>query len=215
MPSRLNPSSGIPFHSLHATSHALQPMQTLVSVKKPIRSAMVTVAFLDTGAAPVRGEVGQDRRAGGAAARPDVAGADLALLDEHVGVQRDGEQVVGRVAGHQAGEAPVVRQPDLVHDAVLHAQRGEPVVTSTRASMTARAVTTCAQPRLLRPRSAASAGETSMNISGCSSDRYGSVRLIPPAVWCSVSRLVVNTYGNTVLPSGWIGFSGRSYTLLV
>src|SRR5213080_2559850 len=53
MPSRLNPSSGIPFHSLHATSHALQPMQTLVSVKKPIRSAMVTVAFLRTGAAPV------------------------------------------------------------------------------------------------------------------------------------------------------------------
>src|ERR671937_365814 len=32
------PSSGIKFHSLHATSHALQPMQTDVSVKKPTRS---------------------------------------------------------------------------------------------------------------------------------------------------------------------------------
>src|SRR3954470_14699219 len=32
------PSSGTRFHSLHATSHALQPMQIDVSVKKPIRS---------------------------------------------------------------------------------------------------------------------------------------------------------------------------------
>src|SRR5919199_1623759 len=31
------PSCGIRFHSLHATSHALQPMQTDVSVKKPTR----------------------------------------------------------------------------------------------------------------------------------------------------------------------------------
>jgi hypothetical protein len=32
---RLNPSSGTPFHSLHATSHALQPMHAEMSVKKP------------------------------------------------------------------------------------------------------------------------------------------------------------------------------------
>jgi hypothetical protein len=37
MPSRFRPSSGTPFHSLQATSQALHPMQTLVSVKKPIR----------------------------------------------------------------------------------------------------------------------------------------------------------------------------------
>src|SRR2546430_2838362 len=36
MPSRLNPSSGTRFHSLQATSQALQPIHTLVSVKKPI-----------------------------------------------------------------------------------------------------------------------------------------------------------------------------------
>src|SRR5687767_12494004 len=35
MPSRLKPSAGTAFHSLQATSHALHPMQTLVSVKKP------------------------------------------------------------------------------------------------------------------------------------------------------------------------------------
>ena len=34
-PDQVNPSSGTSFHSLHATSQALQPMQTLGSVKKP------------------------------------------------------------------------------------------------------------------------------------------------------------------------------------
>src|SRR4051812_42424777 len=36
-PVQSSPSSGITFHSLHATSQALQPMQTDVSVKKPTR----------------------------------------------------------------------------------------------------------------------------------------------------------------------------------
>src|SRR5436309_84566 len=38
IPVRFRPSSGTWFHSLQATSQALQPMQTEVSVKKPIRS---------------------------------------------------------------------------------------------------------------------------------------------------------------------------------
>src|SRR5438105_7292423 len=37
-PVQTSPSSGTRFHSLHATSQALQPMQTDVSVKKPTRS---------------------------------------------------------------------------------------------------------------------------------------------------------------------------------
>ena len=36
-PVHSSPSSGIRFHSLQATSQALQPMQTDVSVKKPMR----------------------------------------------------------------------------------------------------------------------------------------------------------------------------------
>ena len=36
-PVQTKPSSGTRFHSLHATSHALHPMQTDVSVKNPIR----------------------------------------------------------------------------------------------------------------------------------------------------------------------------------
>src|SRR6266581_8035564 len=35
-PLQRKPSSGTPFHSLHATSHALQPMQRVESVKKPV-----------------------------------------------------------------------------------------------------------------------------------------------------------------------------------
>ena len=61
-------------------------------------------------------------------------------------------------------------------------------VTRTRASMAERGEISVAQPYGSSPRSAASSGDTSQNISGCSSDRYGSHRLIPPAVWCSVSR---------------------------
>jgi hypothetical protein len=37
MPVNSRPSSGTSFHSLQATSQALQPMQTEVSVKNPIR----------------------------------------------------------------------------------------------------------------------------------------------------------------------------------
>ena len=37
MPVSARPSSGTWFHSLHATSQALQPMHTDVSVKNPIR----------------------------------------------------------------------------------------------------------------------------------------------------------------------------------
>ncbi|GIJ76482.1 hypothetical protein Xph01_09140 [Micromonospora phaseoli] len=43
---------GTPFHSLQATSHALQPMQTLVSVKKPILGGASTQPAADTGSPP-------------------------------------------------------------------------------------------------------------------------------------------------------------------
>src|SRR5207244_11005083 len=36
LPLHRKPSSGTPFHSLHATSHALHPMQSVESVKKPV-----------------------------------------------------------------------------------------------------------------------------------------------------------------------------------
>src|SRR5688500_8844428 len=36
LPVNAKPSLGTSFHSLHATSHALQPMQSVASVKKPV-----------------------------------------------------------------------------------------------------------------------------------------------------------------------------------
>ena len=36
-----SPSRGLAFHSLHATSQALQPMQMEVSVKNPLRASCV------------------------------------------------------------------------------------------------------------------------------------------------------------------------------
>ena len=68
-------------------------------------------------------------------------------------------------------------------------------MTITRPSTADLEVTTWHQPMCSRPRSAASSGETSTNISGCSSERYSRLRLIAPAVWCSVSRLTVKTNG--------------------
>src|SRR5947209_4623829 len=46
MPVKANPSSGSWFHSLHATSHALQPMQTVVSVKNPFAPMSGLFPFL-------------------------------------------------------------------------------------------------------------------------------------------------------------------------
>src|SRR5205085_2542459 len=83
-------------------------------------------------------------------------------------------------------------------------------VTRTRASIAARAVAIVAQPPCSRPRSRASSGCTSTNIAGWSSERYGEKRDIPPAVWCSVSRYVVATYGYSSEPGGLYGSSGRS-----
>ena len=44
MPVQFRPSSGTWFHSLQATSHALQPMHSEVSVKKPMRGGWSLVA---------------------------------------------------------------------------------------------------------------------------------------------------------------------------
>src|SRR5262249_23584712 len=97
------PSSGTSFHSLQATSQALHPMQTEVSVKKTIRGGCPTCPPWAPGPAalppPRAGAVGDARpphvrpdefppgRPARAAAGTDVAGHRLDLLDVHVRVQ--------------------------------------------------------------------------------------------------------------------------------
>src|SRR5690606_13584603 len=47
----------------------------------------------------------------------------LALVHGDVGVEHDGDQLVGGTPGHLAGPAVVDRQPDLVHYVPLDRQR--------------------------------------------------------------------------------------------
>src|SRR3954465_14497024 len=144
MPVKLSPSSGTEFHSLHATSQALQPMQMLVSVKKPIRggasvwpasratscsgpysiflrSSSVMASDLqsgflgDAGSALIVLDVTQPRLAARAAAGPDVGRERLDLLDVHVGVEAHRRQLVEGVTLGVAVGPPVVGHPDLVH----------------------------------------------------------------------------------------------------
>src|SRR6516162_3818271 len=103
MPDRLSPSSGTAFHSLHATSQALQPMQTEVSVKKPIRGGcsryparpagsggithLGTSLVGDARALGVLPDQAAQPGAARAAAGTDVAGHRLDFLDVHVRVE--------------------------------------------------------------------------------------------------------------------------------
>ena len=65
------PSSGTSFHSLQATSHALQPMQIDVSVKKPTRSVVTGAPRSRTARRrPPRRRGGGNRRAARRAPRP-------------------------------------------------------------------------------------------------------------------------------------------------
>jgi hypothetical protein len=61
--------------------------------------------------------------------------------------------------------------------------------------MAAREVTIVIQSPSSMLRSLASSGSSSQNISGWSSASQGRLRLMAPAVWCSVSRKVVATIG--------------------
>ena len=112
-PVKSRPSSGTSFHSLQATSHALQPMQIDVSVKKPTRSVVTGAPRSRTARRrPPRRRGGGNRRAARRAPAPrpapgtHVAGLRLVLADVDVGVEREPEQVVGRVALHDARASP-------------------------------------------------------------------------------------------------------------
>src|ERR1700761_1873604 len=152
MPDRFSPSSGTMFHSLQATSQALQPMQTEVSVKKPIRagcsrqparsagspppvrpgvlgsvmliSQLRPGLFGDAGPLQVRLHQREQGRPTGPAAGLDVDGQRLDLLDVNVRIKTKVHQVVGAVAGGDPVAAPVVGQPDLVQPPALDGQRG-------------------------------------------------------------------------------------------
>src|ERR1039457_2792934 len=156
MPDSSIPSSGTEFHSLQATSHALQPMQTDVSVKNPIRGGWLVCPACPAGSKPgppgsgwpsagcalisylcpgLAGDPGpllilahqlQQSRSAWPPARPDITGQCLDLLDMHVRVQGQVGKLVRGVPGGEAVRPPVIRQPDLVQPPALGFQWLDP-----------------------------------------------------------------------------------------
>src|SRR5256885_2679082 len=81
-------AAGSWFHSLHATSHALQPMHTVVSVKNPMGSGI---------SGPLH-----------------VADERLALVDRHVRVPHPRGEVVDDIPGGKPHPAPVPGHADVM-----------------------------------------------------------------------------------------------------
>src|SRR5207249_5468289 len=109
-----------------ATSHALQPIQTVVSVKNPIAS-LATAARL--------------RVMVTISCSLHVADERFAFVDRYVGIADPGREVVDNVAGAQPHPAPMPRHPDVVNrlasdlhhaDSVGDERLGPDVATGTR-----------------------------------------------------------------------------------
>src|SRR5256885_2951154 len=95
-------SAGSWFHSLHATSHALHPMQTVVSVKNPMGSGISRLLH--------------------------VADERLAFVDRHVGISDPRGQIVDHVPRGEPHPAPVPRHADVMDTLagdLHHADRSE------------------------------------------------------------------------------------------
>ena len=138
-------SIGSWFHCLQATSHALQPMQSVVSVRKPHRArpraGRPDLRFVD--------EVDRCAHLVSGSKFPDVAGERLGLVDERVRIFDQGGEVVGDGAGGDAAEAEVPRHADLVDGAGRRSAAGAGgSVTSARVSISPRRVAIATQSPL-------------------------------------------------------------------
>ena len=164
----------IPFHSLHATSQALQPMHKVESVRKPVWSALMPLLHLlaqcqiRPARPPRSGSMSQTRA--------------LVSMIRTFGSSRNGQQIVDHVS-FTARDIPSDRavQPD----ALCGPQPERPHARSHQDSRLylPRGVVIVAHPPCSNPISAASSGETSQNNSGCNSAQDAtSCRDMPPAV---------------------------------
>src|SRR5437879_12531548 len=83
-------AAGSWFHSVRATSHALHPMQTVVSVKNPMGSGISGLLH--------------------------VADERLAFVDRHIGVTHPGGEIVHHVSGGEPHPAPVPGHANMVDE---------------------------------------------------------------------------------------------------
>src|SRR3984957_983779 len=83
--------------------------------------------FTESGPLPVLSHEFGPGRTSRPATRADVTGRHLAFLNVDVRVKQHRQQVIDRVAGDNALAAPVIRQADLVDDALAgNPQRPDP-----------------------------------------------------------------------------------------
>ncbi len=222
------PSAGRSFHCLQATSQALQPMHVVVSVKKPIRSApgrWIAVSVTCSGRSSagmvvVRRDARRLRRGRRRARGRCPVGARPARTSQ-VNALDSWIDTFGSPDSDDRGRSP--RRPATgppkpqcqgsatwwtIRPSIFSGRMRS--VTFARASISARGVEIVIQPPSSMPRSRASTGSISANISGCSSSSHGRLRLMPPAVWCSVSRNVVATSGHSGVGSSARRVVGRA-----
>ncbi len=126
--SRSGPSSGTRFHSLQATSQALQPMQTEVSVKNPIRGPAVIAPLLPA-RARARWPSTSSTRAGPRGRRPGRTSQVLALdsMMWTLGSPTIGSRSLAPSPVASPLRAPVVGQADLVDDLAADPQGPQPL----------------------------------------------------------------------------------------
>src|SRR5439155_13702572 len=105
MPVSGMPSSGTLFHSLQATSQALHPMHTVVSVKKPIGSAITPSPR---------------------SCLLHVAHEGLPLVDRDVGIAYQGRELVAGITGDEPLVTPVKWHADVVDGAAGDRERTHP-----------------------------------------------------------------------------------------
>src|SRR3989454_386381 len=94
-------SAGSWFHSLHATSHALHPMQTVVSVKNPMGSGISRLLH--------------------------VADERLAFVDRHIGVTHPGGEIVDHISGGEPHPTPVPGHADMVDEFAADAHHADTI----------------------------------------------------------------------------------------
>ena len=92
IPVNVKPSAGTPFHSLHATSQALQPMQTVESVRKAVTGMRSRAVHATTS-------------------------SRFRFHDPDVRLFRDRDEIVDDVALDEAATAEMIGQADLMDDA--------------------------------------------------------------------------------------------------
>ena len=141
----------MPFHSLQATSHALQPMQRVESVKK----AVTVMRFFRDNIESLQNIFCR----AGTPAGEHVTNECFRFHDADIGLFADHQQIIHDVARDISLVSPMIGETHLMNLRPSTKRGLILCVTMTRASMIARGVVIIAHPWCSSPSSPASSGE--------------------------------------------------------